>query len=300
MSLKIARPLILIAAMTLLLAACSRLQFAAANVAASGKAAHRATDIAYGPESMQRLDVYSPGPQQGSAPVIVYVHGGGWTSGSKDLYRFVGETLAARGYVTVMAGYRLYPDVRFPTFVEDAAHAVAWTRAHAGEFGGDPQRIFLMGHSAGAHIVMLLALDAHYLHDAGIETSELGGVIGLSGPYDFLPFGSGFDHRVFDSGGDPVLTQPIHFVRADAPPVLLLYGSADRTVAPGNSEHLAAALSALGASVTLKRYEGKSHGDTVAAFSNLRSNPPPVLDDIDAFVTRANRYRDWGYWGFGL
>lgn len=277
--------LLMVGATLLLLAGCSRLQFTAANFAASGKAAHRATDIAYGPEARQRLDVYSPGGKQGAAPVIVYVHGGGWTSGSKDLYRFVGETLAGRGYLTVMADYRLYPEVRFPAFVEDAARAVAWTRAHAGGFGGDSKRIFLMGHSAGAHIVMLLALDAHYLHDAGMEASELSGVVGLSGPYDFLPFGSGFDHKVFDSGSDPVLTQPIHFVRAGAPPALLVYGSADRTVAPGNSEHLAAALAALGAPVTLKRYEGRSHGDTVAAFSNLRSNPPPVLGDIDAFVT---------------
>jgi len=279
-----ARTLLPVIVTIVLVAACSQLQFTAANLAASGKAAHRATDIAYGPEPRQRLDVYSARGQQGSAPVIVYVHGGGWTSGSKDLYRFVGETLAERGYLTVMAGYRLYPEVRFPVFVEDAARAVAWTRAHATGLGGDPKRIFLMGHSAGAHIVLLLALDAHYLHDAGMEASELGGVIGLSGPYDFLPFGSGFEHKVFD-GSDPVLTQPIHFVRADAPPALLLYGSADRTVAPGNSEHLATALSAVGASVTLKRYEGKSHGDTVAAFSNLRSDPPPVLEDIDAFVT---------------
>ena len=278
---------IALVALSLLLVACSATKFAVANLAAKTEPAARTADLAYGPEPRQRLDVYTPRTRHGSAavPVVMFVHGGGWDAGSKDLYKFVGTSLAARGYVAVLPNYRLFPQVRFPTFVEDAALAVAWTRTHAAEFGGDGHRLFLMGHSAGAHIVMLLALDAHYLERVGLDGRAIRGVIGLSGPYDFLPFGLGFQHAVFDASADLELTQPVHFARGDAPPVLLLYGSKDKVVAPRNSESLAAALRAAGGHVTLKRYPGRSHEDTVAAFSDLKRHRAPVRDDVDSFVT---------------
>ncbi len=272
-------------AIAVLLAGCSTLLLGVANLAARSDATTRTPDLAYGTDVRQKLDVYVPknSPADG-APVVVFVHGGSWANGSRDNYRFVGEALAARGCVAVLPSYRLYPQVRFPLFVEDAAHAVAWARAHAAEYGGDPQRIFIMGHSAGAHIVMLLALDEHYLRQAGMSSSDLRGVIGLSGPYDFYPFGSGFHHEVFDFGGAPELTQPIHYVRAGAPATLLLYGSADRVVDPGNSARLADALRRAGSPVTIKVYPGASHGDTVAAFSSLKIHAAPVPGDVAQFI----------------
>jgi acetyl esterase/lipase len=277
---------ITLVALSLLLVACTATKFAVANLAAKTEPATRTADIAFGPDPRQQLDVYTPSPAHRSAamPVIVFVHGGGWDAGSKDRYQFVGMALAARGYIAVLPNYRLFPQVRFPAFVEDTALAVAWTRAHAVELGGDSRHLFLMGHSAGAQIVMLLGLDAHYLRGVGLETGAISGVIGLSGPYDFLPFGRGFNHAVFDTGTDLKLTQPVHFARGDAPPVLLLYGSADQTVEPRNSESLAAALRAAGGRVTLKRYQGRSHEDTVAAFSDLKAGRVPVRDDVDGFV----------------
>ncbi|MGH8265331.1 MAG: alpha/beta hydrolase, partial [Steroidobacteraceae bacterium] len=161
--------------LSLLLAACSATKFAVANLAAKTEPATRTADIAYGSDPRQRLDVYTPSAAHRSAamPVIVFVHGGGWDAGSKDLYEFVGRALAARGYLAVLPNYRLFPQVRFPAFVEDTALAVAWTRTHAVEFGGDNRQLFLMGHSAGAQIVMLLALDAHYLARVGLDNGAL-------------------------------------------------------------------------------------------------------------------------------
>jgi acetyl esterase/lipase len=268
---------IALVSLSLLLVACSATKFAVANLAAKTEPATRTADLAYGSDPRQRLDVYTPRAALRSAamPVVMFVHGGAWDAGSKDRYEFVGRALAARGYLAVVPNYRLFPQVRFPAFVEDAALAVAWTRTHAVDYGGDSRHLFLMGHSAGAQIVMLLGLDTHYLRGVGLETGTISGVIGLSGPYDFLPFGSGFNHAVFDTGTDLQLTQPVHFVRRDAPPVLLLYGSADQTVAPRNSESLAAALRRAGGRVTLKRYAGRSHEDTVSAFSDLKVHRAP-------------------------
>ena len=277
-------------ALAVLLAGCTSLLFGIANLAARNDNVARTSDISYGRDVRQKLDVYVPKTTPaGGAPVMVFVHGGSWASGSKNNYRFVGESLAARGYVAMLPNYRLYPQVRFPLFVEDAAQAVAWARTHAAEYGGDPRRLFIMGHSAGAHVVLLLALDEHYLKAARMSSSDLRGVIGLSGPYDFYPFGSGFQHAVFAFGGDPALTQPIHFVRPAAPPILLLYGAADKVVAPRNSEALADALRSAGSPVTIKVYPNVSHGDTVAAFSKLKSHRPPVIEDIDAFVIAVTR-----------
>ena len=278
------------AVLALLIAGCSSLLLGIANVAARNEPVTRTPGIPYGTDGHQSLDVHVPKTTSaGGAPVMVFVHGGAWDAGSKEDYRFVGAALATRGYVAVVPGYRIYPKVRFPLFVEDAAQAVAWARTHAAEYGGDPRRLFLMGHSAGAHIVMLLALDEHYLQAAGMSSSDLRGVIGLSGPYDFYPFSSGFQHAVFDFGGDPLLTQPIHFVRGNAPPILLLYGSADKVVDPQNSARLADALRSAGSPVTIKVYPNVSHGDTVAAFSKLKSHRPPVIEDIDAFVIAVTR-----------
>ena len=239
--------------------------------------------VAYGDLPRQRLDVYVPDELTGPAPIVVFFYGGGWESGSKGEFRFVGQALAARGFVTVIPDYRVYPEVRFPTFVEDGAAAVAWVRRNIGRFRGEPRQIHLMGHSAGAHIAALLALDQRYLAAAGIEPGTPESLVGLAGPYDFLPLTGATLKRIF-AVDDMAETQPITFADRSAPPALLLHGENDGTVRPANSEHLAAALAAAGNRVELKLYPNLDHVAVVAALAAPLRWLAPVLDDVTAFL----------------
>lgn len=283
---RVSRRTALAALAALFLAGCERLGFLAVNVPAVFGAYKRHADIAYGPLPQQRLDVYVP---QGAAaqprPVVVFWHGGRWREGDKANYRFVGAALAQSGYVVLVANYRHYPVVKMPGFMHDAALAALWAAAHASEYGGDRDRVYLMGHSAGAHLAALVALDSRYFASAGPAAPRLAGVIGLSGPYDFLPLREPSDQDMF---GPPPLyadSQPINFARADAPPMLLAQGLNDVTVLPKNSINLAAALRRLGVPVTLRLYPNVSHADTVAALTALLRGRAPTLADIRAFVS---------------
>jgi acetyl esterase/lipase len=271
--------------LTLIGAGCSRVVFFAANAPAVFGAYTRHTNLAYGTDPQQRVDVYVPDGPAGGAPrpVVIFWHGGRWEFGDKSDYRFVGAALAESGYVAVIANYRHYPQVKMPGFMDDAARAAQWAVTHAGEFGADPRRLFFMGHSAGAHMAALLALDTRYLQASG-SMPRIAGVIGLSGPYDFLPL---LEADVQDMFGPPALypeSQPINYVRADAPPMLLIHGLKDETVWPRNSRNLASALSARGAPVTLKLYPKLVHADTVGALSAPIRGRAPTLIDIKDFV----------------
>ena len=276
---------IALAGLSALLAGCSRLGFLAANVPAAFGSYTRHTNIAYGADPQHRLDVYVPDGTAGAPrPVVIFWHGGRWRFGDKADYRFVGAALAESGYVAVVANYRHYPQVKMPGFMDDAARAALWAVAHAGEFGGDCGRLYLMGHSAGAHLAALVTLNTGYFAATGQPVPRIAGVIGLSGPYDFLPL---LEPDVQDMFGPPEIypqSQPINFVRADAPPMLLVHGLNDDTVRPKNSRNLAAALSALGVPVTLKLYPKIWHADTVAALTTLLRGRAPTLADITAFI----------------
>jgi acetyl esterase/lipase len=241
-------------------------------------------DVAYGPGARQKLDTYRPRDAAGSRPVIVFFYGGSWDSGSRDSYLFVAEALASRGFVVVVPDYRIYPDALFPTFLEDAAAAVAWTRAHAAELGGDPSRLFLMGHSAGAHIAGMLALDKQWLERAGLSPSQVSGWVGLAGPYDFLPLKEERLKTIFAPPETIARTQPINFVTAQAPPALLATGETDTTVSPGNSLRLAAKLRSVGVPVTEVRYPSLNHYTIIGALSVPMRGSYPVLDDVERFV----------------
>jgi acetyl esterase/lipase len=277
-----------LAALTaLFVAGFDRLGFFAANVPAVFGAYKRHANIAYGPERQHRLDVYVPlGAAAEPRPVVLFWHGGRWRDGDKADYRFVGAALAESGYVALVANYRHYPEVKMPEFMQDAARAVLFAAAHADEYGGSRERLYLMGHSAGAHLAALVTLDPRYFLASGQAAPRIAGVIGLSGPYDFLPFLEPDDQDMF---GPPPLypkSQPINFVRADAPPMLLVQGLKDETVRPKNARNLAAALSALGVPVTLKLYPEVSHADTVAALTAFLRGRAPTLADIRAFVSQ--------------
>jgi acetyl esterase/lipase len=267
-----------------LLGGCTTAAFFAANVPSAFGPYERTADLAYGPETRQKLDIYVPEvPAAGPRTVIVFIHGGSWETGSKDAYRFVGSSLAKQGFIAVLPNYRLSPAVRFPVFVEDAAEAVAWTLRNIGRYGGNPQRVFVMGHSAGAHIALLLTLDRRYLAAAGASADDLRGAIGLSGPYDFR-IDSDLLRSVFGSASDPRQTQPVHFVRGDAPPVLLIHGTADRVCWDEHSIRLTQRIRAAGGLAELTLYPGLGHADTLGSLSELRRGVAPTLRDVTRFV----------------
>jgi len=245
-----------------------------------------ARDVPYGEGPRRRLDVYAPTQRQGALPVIVFIYGGSWDSGDKDDYGFAGTALASRGFVTAAPDYRLAPDVRFPGFIEDCAAAVRWASDHAAEYGGDAQRIVLVGHSAGAYNAMMLALAGDYLQSAGVDARAIRGAVGLAGPYDFLPFDVDATRNAFGEAPDAQLTQPVHFARAGAPPLLLLWGADDTTVGPRNLESLARVQRVAGGVVETRTYENVTHVGILLALSRPFRTRAPVLDDVIAFARR--------------
>ena len=243
---------------------------------------------AYGSDPRQKLDVYIPSGMAAGAslPVVIFFYGGGWVDGSRGDYAFAGRAFAAQGFVAVVADYRLVPQVRFPAFVQDGALAVKWVRDNIAAIGGDPARIALSGHSAGAYIAAMLALDTRFLADIGVDPKIVRGAALLSGPYDFYPFTEQRGRDALGQWPRPAETQPISFARADAPPMLLMHGTADTVVRPHNSEKLAGRLATLGAPVDLKLYPGKSHTDTIKSLSPAFRGSTPALADALAFLRR--------------
>jgi acetyl esterase/lipase len=281
----IARRGMLVGLGALLTSACSRLTFFAANAPTVFGAYTRRTDLAYGADPLQRLDVYIPDkPADHPHPLVVFWHGGRWEFGDKKEYRFVGAALAELGFVTVVANYRMYPQVKLAGFMADAARAAAWAALHAGEYQADPAHCFFMGHSSGAHMGALLTLDPRFFAAVDQPIPAITGFIGLSGPYDFLPLREADLQDMFGPPDRYALSQPINFVHAGAPPMLLVQGGRDTTVAPFNATHLAAALRDRGVPVTLRMYPKLSHAGTVAALSELGRGIAPVLTDIKTFV----------------
>jgi acetyl esterase/lipase len=262
------------------LSGCSALDVLDAVVPGSGYVAD--TDLPYGDGARHRLDVYrplaaAPGP---AAPVIVFFYGGNWESGERRHYRFVGQGFANQGFVTVVPDYRLYPEVRYPAFVEDGAAAVAWVVRNIARFGGDPGRIILVGHSAGAHTALMLALNPAFL---GADRTALAGAVGLAGPYDFEPRGRNRDILAADAGGPS--SMPIDYVDGAGPPVLLLTGDADPTVSPANSARLAARIRARGGRVRVIEYAGVGHAKILAALAAPLTWLLPVRQDVAAFAS---------------
>ncbi len=239
--------------------------------------------IAYAEHSRHRLDVCRPAAAV-AAPVVVFFYGGAWRSGNKGLYRYVAKALARRGYVTVVPDYRIFPEARYPDFLEDGAQVVRWVKDNVGRFGGDPDKIFLKGHSAGAHIAAMLSIDARWLHQVGLAPGrDIAGLIGISGPYDYLPLRDETLKVIFGGANRPE-TQPIFHVAPGAPPALLMTGGRDRLVEPGNATRLAARLVAAGNTATVKTYRRVGHYFIIAAVAPLLRLFVPVLRDVDVFI----------------
>jgi acetyl esterase/lipase len=262
--------------------ACGGIAFTAANAPALFGEFHRSADVSYGTRPRQQLDVYSPWNAK-DKPIIVFWYGGGWDGGRKSQYRFVGAALAKAGYVAVLPDYRLYPDVKFPAFVQDGAEALAWVASHAVEIGGDPKRIYVAGHSAGAHLAAMLAYDRSQLDRVGLPADTVRGFIGLSGPYALDPNNETY-RAIFAAPFTHADWQPVQLAKVGTPPALLLHGESDEVVYVAHARKMAAALEAIGVGVTLRTYEGRGHRDTVAAFAMPAPHKLPVMDEIRRFA----------------
>lgn len=237
-------------------------------------------DIAYGSHPRQKLDLYKPKQPRADGKTVVFFYGGSWDHGEKGEYLFVAQALASRGIAVVVPDYRLYPEVRFPTFIEDGAQAVRWA---ADRIGTD--KLFLMGHSAGGEIASMLAANTPYLAAAGVERMKLRGFIGLAGPYDFLPLTSNKLIDIFGGANNPDI-QAITFAQAPLPPALLLHGTSDTTVYPRNSERLAQAWRNAGGRAEMMIYRGVGHIDIVAAFSDALHSRATTREDVVAWIDR--------------
>lgn len=273
--------------LAVLLQGCS--VFDLANLAAPDEGFRVERGIAYGELPRQKMDVYRPDNHRDRGATLVFFYGGGWRDGSRDKYRFVGSRLASEGYTVVIPDYRLYPEVVFPRFVEDGAMAVASVKGEIGRALGLPDTLLLSGHSAGAHIAMLLALDPRYLDAAGLSTSNIDGVVGLAGPYDFLPLSSQRLKRIFPGAVAEHDSQPIHFVSAAAPPALLAHGDSDSRVWIHNSKNLHAALENAGVDSRLHIYPGVGHGGILRPLVGIIEPNSSLLTDLADFVSSVSQ-----------
>lgn len=243
----------------------------------------RHENVAYGEGRRHRLDVYRP--ETAGGPVIVFFYGGSWQSGSRDLYRFLGGSLAARGVVAVVPDYTVYPEARYPGFLEDAALALRFVRDQAARWGGRAGPPILMGHSAGAYMAAMLAFDRQWLGNVGLDAySAVAGMVGLAGPYDFLPIADPILQEIF-GGPARIDTQPIRYVSGDAAPALLIAPRRDRVVSPGNTRRLAARIRAQGGRVRELYYPRVGHLSLIGAFAPGLRFLAPVLADVIAFAT---------------
>jgi acetyl esterase/lipase len=273
-------PQAVILLVVLLLRVCSPLPVLNAPAPAAGVTITE--DLAYGDGPRRKLDVYAPRQSGAPGPVIVFFYGGAWQIGMKQWHRYIGTALAARGALVVIPDYRQYPEVMFPAFMTDAAAAVAWTHDNAARFGGDPHRLFLMGHSAGGQIATLLALDPSYLRLLGMAPGSICGVIGLAGAYDLRPANPADFPAI--PPGDWAQSRPINHVTPQAPPMLLLTGLADAVVEPGNTLRLAARLRAADVPVTVAEYQGIDHMALMEALATPLTFLAPVGEASLGFI----------------
>ncbi len=242
------------------------------------------SNLEYGKSNRQRLDIHQPNSLPSKAAVIIFFYGGRWQSGERAEYRFVGQALAKRGFVAVIPDYRLFPDVEFPHFIDDAGAVTRWVLKNIQQYGGDPSKVYLMGHSAGAHMAAMLISNKQYLNNQQVDHKDIAGFIGLSGPYDFKITDEDIK-SVFRKANTFNDTQPIHFVDGSEPPMLLLHGLKDKTLSMKNSQHMAEKTIKMGGKAELVIYKDIAHIGTLLALADAPFLYfAPALDDIERFI----------------
>lgn len=243
----------------------------------------RRAGLRYGSEVRQLLDVYRTHPMDTPAPVVIFLYGGRWQNGSKDQYRILGDAFTRRGIVVVVPDYRLYPEAGFPAWVHDAARVVNWTRRNISRFGGDSTRLWVVGHSAGGHTAALLALDEHYLLDAGVPAGAVHGFVSLAGPVMTSWTDADVQALMGPSEGWSA-TYPVTHIDGREAPILLLHGGNDKTVWSRNSTELAARITARGGCAKAIVYPGLGHVEIVVALAAPQLGIAPVFADVMKFI----------------
>ena len=254
-----------------------------------GEVSRLAPDVTFDAGHGLKLDVWGAPGDAAKKPVLVFFYGGGWANGERSHYGFAARAYASKGFVVVVPDYRKVPQVRFPVFNQDGAAAVRWVHDNIARYGGDPERIVLAGHSAGAYIAMILTLDQSYLRAAGVNPRVIRATAGLSGPYDFYPYDSKRSINAMSAWPRPLETQPIEFARKDAPPVMVVTGTADDTVKPRNAILLSRRLHEVGAPAEFRAYNDLTHEDVVMALSKPFRTKAAVLQDSADFLMKAAR-----------
>ena len=239
-----------------------------------------------GDDKRQKLLVYGDPSASKALPVLIFIHGGSWRNGDPDDYGFIARNIAPEGFVVVLGGYRLRDNGRYPAMLQDTAAVTAWVHENIANYGGDPDRILLSGHSAGAYNVAQVALEERWLTEAGVPRAAIRGVVGLAGPYDFYPYDSDSTRAAFGSVGVGAESQPVNHVRSDAPPMLLVHGEQDTLVKPRNTRALAAALEEGGADVQTLFMPAMTHNDPLLALASPWRRDPEVIDTVISFLER--------------
>lgn len=282
--------LFLLAIGGLMNAACTQVGLFAANIPAHFNEAKVVENIAYGADPLQKLSLYVPpsASEKSPAPILVFFHGGRWSDGHKEQYKFVADAFTEEGYIVALADYRKYPQVKFPAFVEDVAASLAWVYKNVDDYHGDLTRLYVSGHSSGAHMAALVATDAQYLAAHDLQLDIIAGFAGLSGPYAFMPEADDLKDMFGPPERYPLMRAP-NFVDGNQPPMLLLHGLDDETVVLKNAEKLQDAIEREGGQVTLKTYESIDHVETVGSLMWFWSYKAPVKKDMLEFFRSAER-----------
>lgn len=251
---------------------------------------HLEKDVVFHPGMAPRLDVYSP-PSGDGHPILFFVHGGSWKDYDKALFAPVAMKLLPEGMVVVIPSYTLHPDAGYEQMAREVAAALSWTLDNVARYGGDPARVYVAGHSAGAHLAALAVMDPRFLAAYGHSAADVRGLVGLSGvydtqaEYDYWQAQGVYPEVLVDvMGGEErfAAASPISYVRPELPQVLLIHGDEDETVPVGIATAFHAALQAVGASSTLTVYAGSGHTDFL--FAALTAERAPLIVDLVAFV----------------
>ncbi|PHS40869.1 MAG: hypothetical protein COA91_03315 [Robiginitomaculum sp.] len=267
-----------------LFAACSPVRFL--NTITPSGSYKLAKDIAYGDGERQKLDIYQSSKPKPGAPIVMFIHGGSWDTGSKNIYKFVGEAFASQGYTTVIPNYRLYPDVVYPKFINDTAAAIAYTAKRYPEQG-----LIVIGHSAGAYNAMMATVEPKYLQAQGVEVCRaIAGMVGLAGPYGAFPLKAERLLIIFPDR-HTADDAPVNLIKGPTPPIFMAIGDKDTTVSELHSTALQKLIRARGGKADYKMYPGLNHTDVVKVLSRYFDGDSELKGDILRFIEANSQKR---------
>ncbi len=279
-----------------LLLGCTRSSLFLANSLAKLDNYTLIENIPYKKGQLNSLDIYIPDSskqQNNLLPVVIFFYGGCWggcPTFGKTYYQFVGQAISSKNFIAVIGDYRRFPEVRFQGIIQDSQQIVTWVKQNIDRYSGEPNHLFLMGHSSGAHLAAMLAVDKSQLNTETYQSIK--GFIGLAGAYDFLPLTESYQKTLFGPAEKYPESQPINFVTGSEPPVLLLHGRRDTTTLPENSMNLSKKIKQSGGYSRLKLYKGMNHTDILSALALPFQETETVLSDISHFITEYSRSAD--------